>query len=847
MSVIEKLINNPSEMLDDLLSKYFNNINVEDKTKISEFEIRFGRLNTISKYDFDSVISKLVDKGFKTDNIYGDDLLRISFEDQDELKDLRLEFEGNDIIEKICNNEMDTLEKEFSKVNLSPNISVIKKNFNKDNKFENKDYGFVVSYQFEETVGKSIVNENMKNYLKMKKYYRCLNRTEYTNKNYPFKIHMSLVKSSEYKNNSYRLYNSGLLQCPIKYEIEIEIDNKMIKNVSLDSLKTNLRYIIKNILCGIQNSNYPISYSKITNVKKEYLNLIGLDKNVNDIAPLDFIGYSTSILEMKHIQQDESYSDINIHSDYTVTDKADGERKLLLINSKGELNLLNSRLDVQYTGIKTNKKEYYNTIIDGEHIWNNEINMYAAFDIYYLNGNEENKEKTKGPIFKNPFWNETIGRYCLLSNLINDVEKNIDEVVSFTLKCKHFEIIKNYKDIFEKSKIILNSPKPYLTDGLIFTPASKCVGWMPDTEIKTLNKRYRWVYSLKWKPPEQNTVDFLVSVKDTIRYSGSKQYKRMDLYCGFKGFENPFEELLNFNKNSDIRSLNYKKNVYRKVLFKPSNPIFDEAYICNLFLKYHQNGKYELLTQENEIIEDDTIVEFSYDIDNKDNIDDVTFLWKPLRIRYDKTEEYRKQKTNFGNDYAVANSNWYYINNPITKDMISSGKDIPSIDNNDIYYNKSITISGSLNNLNKFHNDVKRKLINEFTIPGIDNYLMDFAVGKGGDLPKWIESKLKFVFGVDIFKDNIENKFDGACVRYFNYIINNYRSKYKKNIPDILFATADSSKLIKNGDATKYDHNGNPLYKNINTNIIDSVFGTKINDNYQSLKLYHGVGEKDLI
>ena len=245
MSVIEKLINNPSEMLDDLLSKYFNNINLEDKTKISEFEIRFGRLNTISKYDFDSVISKLVDKGFKTDNIYGDDLLRISFEDQDELKDLRLEFEGNDIIEKICNNEVDTLEKEFSKVNLSPNISVIKKNFNKDNKFENKDYGFVVSYQFEETVGKSIVNENMKNYLKMKKYYRCLNRTEYTHKNYPFKIHMSLVKSSEYKNNSYRLYNSGLLQCPIKYEIEIEIDNKMMKNVSLDSLKINLRYIIK--------------------------------------------------------------------------------------------------------------------------------------------------------------------------------------------------------------------------------------------------------------------------------------------------------------------------------------------------------------------------------------------------------------------------------------------------------------------------------------------------------------------------------------------------------------------------------------------------------------------------
>ena len=293
---------------------------------------------------------------------------------------------------------------------------------------------------------------------------------------------------------------------------------------------------------------------------------------------------------------------------------------------------------------------------------------------------------------------------------------------------------------------------------------------MPDKDNNELNRRNRWIYSLKWKPQEQNTIDFLVSVKDTIYYSGSKQYKKVELYCGFKGFEKPFEELLKFNKDSDVKSLNYKKNVYRKVLFKPSNPLFDEAYLCKMFLKYHKNGKYELLTQENEIINDDMIIEFSYDISNKDNVEDIHFLWKPLRIRYDKTEEYRIQKTVFGNDYGVANSNWYYINNPITEEMIRTGENIPVVDNNDIYYNKSSTMSGTLNNLNKFHNDVKRKLIYEFTTPGIDNILNGFCVGKGGDIPKWIDSNLKFVFGVDIFKDNIENRFDGACVRYFNFL-----------------------------------------------------------------------------
>ena len=111
--------------------------------------------------------------------------------------------------------------------------------------------------------------------------------------------------------------------------------------------------------------------------------------------------------------------------------------------------------------------------------------------------------------------------------------------------------------------------------------------------------------------------------------------------------------------------------------------MISEAYLCKMFLKYHKNGKYELLTQENEIISDDMIVEFSYDILNKDNVEDIHFLWKPLRIRYDKTEEYRIQKTVFGNDYGVANSNWYYINNPITDEMIRTGENIPAIDNND--------------------------------------------------------------------------------------------------------------------------------------------------------------------
>ena len=51
--------------------------------------------------------------------------------------------------------------------------------------------------------------------------------------------------------------------------------------------------------------------------------------------------------------------------------------------------------------------------------------------------------------------------------------------------------------------------------------------------------------------------------------------------------------------------------------------------------------------------------------------------------------------------------------------------------------------------------------------------------GKGGDFPKWIAAKLSFVFGIDIAKDNIENRLDGACARFLTY-----RKKFKVMPPD---------------------------------------------------------------
>jgi UDP-glucose 4-epimerase len=64
------------------------------------------------------------------------------------------------------------------------------------------------------------------------------------------------------------------------------------------------------------------------------------------------------------------------------------------------------------------------------------------------------------------------------------------------------------------------------------------------------------------------------------------------------------------------------------------------------------------------------IVEFSYDFTRENG-----WRWVPLRVRYDKTAEYRQNLKQYGNAYKVANENWKSIHNPVTEDMICKPQD----------------------------------------------------------------------------------------------------------------------------------------------------------------------------
>jgi len=320
--------------------------------------------------------------------------------------------------------------------------------------------------------------------------------------------------------------------------------------------------------------------------------------------------------------------------------------------------------------------------------------------------------------------------------------------------------------IFKNCATILNQERDglfdYEIDGLIFTPANKSVGMDRLARPQKPTKK-TWTSSLKWKPPHLNTIDFLVTTKKlsngqdfvgNIFQSGENltqaeqlsQYKTLILRVGFDesrhGFLNPCEDIINENYLKN----NNEENTYRPVPFYPSEPTDKKAYVCNILLQNGERGARYLFTENNqETFEDNMIVEFRYDMSKEHN-----WRWIPIRVRYDKTADYRSGGRNYGNAYHVAQSVWKSIHMPITREIITTGENIPEeLGDDDVYYKKSGKTSTRA--LRDFHNlYVKKELILKTTHNG--GTLIDLACGKGGDFPKWIKSALFFCFGTRYIK-----------------------------------------------------------------------------------------------
>jgi hypothetical protein len=828
---MSKVVSNEPTPLDKLLKTYLETKNNLAQNETGELEIKFGTrgIKLITKNNFDNVIQQLLSNNFK---LKEESKLYLSIK-----SDIRVEIEGLQNIQDYC--RTNKLPSEYPQVGynfMEKRLYVFEDDKKAQVNFDN--FNFRIAYAIETALSpdSTIVKTLLKAWPTSKKLYRLINRFTMIHEDYPLQIDLSIVRQASKENTDIK--ETNLLNQNGKYEIEIEVlndkINRTVTDVEIDKI---LKKVTKFILSGLQGTNYPISYVEQNTIQDQYLKMVkGSDYSDKEPTSSDFIGPSSITLQINNIAPINTNTNIvNIRNDYTVTDKADGDRKMLYVAATGKIYLITTLLSIEFTGAQTKNKDLFNSLLDGEHIKHNKtgqfINLYAAFDIYFIN-NKDIRSLKLVPLSTEDL--PTNFRSPLLHNFIKTLEPvlvNTNNLAPIRIEKKRFYQTSKSQSIFVACNTINQQidagEYEYMTDGFIFTPSNFGVG-MTAAGQRPRSYKTTWQYSLKWKPAEFNTIDFLITTKKLqtgAEFIGNKfegglntasldqiaQYKTIILRVGFDkrkhGYINPCQNIINddFSSTTDIDN----EDNYKPAQFFPSNPYDPDAGITNIELKLDNTNIKQMFTEENEVIEDNTIVEFRYDINRPKQ-----WRWIPLRVRYDKTAEYRSGYKNYGNAYHVAQGNWHSIHNPITVEMITLGKNIPDeLAEDDIYYNQKRG-QNFTKSLRDFHNlFVKNNLITSVANEG--DTLIDYAVGKGGDISKWISAKLSFVFGIDSSKDNIQNKLDGVCARYLNY-----KQKFDI-IPDALFIYGNSSQNIKNLSAA---------YTDKGKEITNAIFGEGPND-----------------
>jgi hypothetical protein len=628
----------------------------------------------------------------------------------------------------------------------------------------------------------------------------------------------------------------------VHYEFSMKLLNK------IDNIKI-INGIVK-IIQGLYLSKVVLTKKHQAEILDKYKNLVNI---VNKFANPNEVNNEVILLTPKpvalkrtNLDNPDNYGVISILRGYTVTEKADGERILMYIDDKGDVYTIDSSKRVEGTGIKGNK-DVLNSLIDCEFInCNKRIDgvkrhLFAAFDIYYLNG----ENLTALPLIHD----KQKSRYAELlkvKKLLNTKDCNIDFIA------KEHKTGKNILD--ENKKILTNHKKfPYEIDGLIFTPKALSVyAFYPAMPVEP-KKDMTWANVLKWKPPEQNTIDFLIKTIENITKPDGRKYKKFGLFVLDK-------ELLEDYRIDNVLNIRYKYlNLDRlnKYLESAEKDQF-KLFVPNKY--YNENDEFSILEldDKNEIraengdkIETNTIVEFRYDLNEK--------RWIPIRLREDKTRIYKKginDKT--ANTTAVALDTWDTIHNMISMSMITGGEEIKNIDmkednileTDDIYYERKVPFNNISNGMLYYHMLIKSRLYNSPEIFKINNRptrgtLLEMACGQAGDFNNWKFSKYSFVLGLDLVKSNIYTS-KGSYARVFREHKKQltYNNKTGKNFQliDMAFVVGDCTKNLKTGEAAIDEPSNkllkiimNPVSKQQNLEIYERAIAGRGNEKFNAI------------
>lgn len=791
-----------------------------------ELESTFGR-GTVDATTFFQIAQRLRSKGLR--ELSQEDRLTITTPEH-----VRFTIQSMGVIQQYCRD--DTLSGK-------PFAAMIKDRASADAQVDFKDYEVRVKTRREILMAndEERIKELFSKWPNQKKGFRMMRRWSFEEPDGGIRYDLSIVRSTARSSNGEfkwqrKFTDQDISNAPYLYEVEVELMRK-----DDDTVDIALKRLIKGIgevLRGIQKSSILMRKSKKDQVIESYKDFIKSNK---------FLGcYSITL-------QQQNFSDVvednvpNIRTGYNVTDKADGLRCLGYTNSNGEFYLIDMSLNVYRTGLQ--QKFCRESIIDGEWVTRTSkkeaINQFLVFDIYYAPDkkivsnlpfyDKENEEKTRYIELKK--WVETFNKGDGPTKLLPYL--NTQNTLQISMKTFLFGKPNDFS-IFKNAAKVLDTYRIYYTDGLIFTPNNLPLPGYNE-EKNTVDAGMTFYSQFKWKPAEDNTIDFLVrfekmpnNPKEDLVTIGINpetnetiRYKTLRLYVGSnrsKSF-NPRDILLNERKTE---THNIASNKYKAIPFYPKEFYDSMASVCYGEIKLDPATQEEYVPTEhnNEPIQDKSIIEMRYDTSMPRG-----WRWIPLRIRHDKTERFQKgmlERTL--NSEKNANGVWSSIHEPITETMIRSGSTQPNEaetkgslvkaearDNVVLkYFERKAAIEdvAFVRGMRDFHNHyIKDIVLYSPTLRGGKKIVLDIACGTGSDIRRWANNKVGFVFGIDYAGDNITNPENGAYAQYANF---KERNRNAASVPPMVFAIGDSSKRIIDGRAGSTDEE---------RDIMRSIFG----------------------
>jgi hypothetical protein len=766
--------------------------------------------------------------------------------------DIRITLEGAGVIQAYCRD---------NRIGEKPFTAMLKENIEGAEPVQLGSYAVKAKLKRELPLAKDDerVKEVLARWDQLGKHFRLIQRFEFVAPGgVPIRFDISMVRENAGSRPARTFQEARVTSSPARYEAEIELTAKR-EGMAADVAVRNVLRGISWLLQGRQRSYVLVSNMGADSVRDEVSSIFnpgaggaGPAKNRSGAngrnrtgpSPFRFPGPQPATLERRNIAVEADPGTPNLRTmagGYNVTDKADGLRCLLYVNGAGRVFLIDGGGRVYATG-KEVEKGLAGTVMDGEWIRRDKTGKatshYYAFDILAFRGDTsvagqpfmiagEMLGSAAMAVTRQAAMAAAVGGLATATQIVRGVPAAQDLQIGM----KTFRTAMSAADLFRDAvAATLSSAKsaPYNTDGLIFTPnaAPLPVG------------RGTWHEQLKWKPPHENTIDFLVIVdrerdkagKPTgVDAIGSKyredaghtvRYKTLRLFVGSNrdvAFADPRRTVL----SGEALPASLDEGEWREVEFRPTDPRDPMAAICYIAIgegaadpaaatqaatALDTDSDVIRCTRSGDVIQSDMIVEMAYHPERAPG-----WRWEPVRVRHDKTERWLAQQAGVGrkggtmNADWVANSIWNSIHNPVTEEMVQSGNIVhcaaPAAITAPVGYSTRRAPARDLMKvqcMRNFHNDfIKRSLLlRPVLTPG--STICDLAMGRGEDISKWISIPVGFAFGCDVSPASLNDPVDGAYRRLLDKMV---ALGGRDRVPRMVFSQADAARNLRTGEA----------------------------------------------